>query len=407
MAAGPLKIAILADTKDMQQGLSKAEAAMDSAGNTAKTAGTKIDSAFESTAGHADDVASKGAQAAGALTGLGDLVGGKFGAGMQVGGTAMQAFADAGDLVNVVTESAIVKKIKDAAVTSAQTAATVASTVAQKAAAVGSKAWAAAQVVLNAALEANPIGLVIVAVAALAAGIVIAYKKSDTFREIVKKAFDVVSNAVSAAWGVIKSILNKFGDALTSLGGFATGMKNKITDGFQAVVNYIKSVPGKITALGGKFKDAGSSIMNKIISGIKGAAGFIGNIASGIWGAVKGLINGAIDKINSALEFKISLPLGKSISINPPNIPHLAAGGTTSGPTLALIGDNPSGQERVTPLDTDGLSTGERALLAALENLAALLRAILKGQGEQSIAFRAAVLATANLQVQNLVKALR
>ena len=47
-------------------------------------------------------------------------------------------------------------------------------------------AWTAAQWLLNAALAANPIGLVIVAVAALGAALVLAYTKSETFRNIVK-----------------------------------------------------------------------------------------------------------------------------------------------------------------------------------------------------------------------------
>lgn len=51
-----------------------------------------------------------------------------------------------------------------------------------------SKAWAAAQWLLNAAMTANPISLVIVALAALVAGIVIAYKQSTTFRDIVNGA---------------------------------------------------------------------------------------------------------------------------------------------------------------------------------------------------------------------------
>jgi hypothetical protein len=52
------------------------------------------------------------------------------------------------------------------------------------------KAWTAAQALLNVALTANPIGIVVVAIAALVAGIVIAYKKSETFRNIVNKLFD-------------------------------------------------------------------------------------------------------------------------------------------------------------------------------------------------------------------------
>jgi len=59
-------------------------------------------------------------------------------------------------------------------------------------------AWTAVQWLLNAALSANPIGLVIVAVAALAAGIVVAYKKSETFRDVVRAAFSAVQSAVAA-----------------------------------------------------------------------------------------------------------------------------------------------------------------------------------------------------------------
>lgn len=53
-------------------------------------------------------------------------------------------------------------------------------------------AWTAGQWLLNAALTANPIGIVVVAVAALVAGIIIAYKHSETFRNAVDKAWDVL-----------------------------------------------------------------------------------------------------------------------------------------------------------------------------------------------------------------------
>jgi murein DD-endopeptidase MepM/ murein hydrolase activator NlpD len=56
------------------------------------------------------------------------------------------------------------------------------------------RAWAAGQWLLNAALTANPVGLVVVALVALGAGVVVAYKKVEWFR-----------NGVDAAWGVLKS----------------------------------------------------------------------------------------------------------------------------------------------------------------------------------------------------------
>jgi hypothetical protein len=88
-------------------------------------------------------------------------------------------------------------------------------------------------------------------------------------------------------------------------------------------------------------------------------------------------------------------------------IPALAQGGITNGPTLALIGDNASGRERVTPLDADGLDAGQRALLEAMDTLIALIRALLKGQDTQSAAFTKAVLAGANLTGEKFTKAFR
>jgi TP901 family phage tail tape measure protein len=60
------------------------------------------------------------------------------------------------------------------------------------------KGWAAAQVLLNATLIANPIGLVIVALTALVAGVILAYRHSETFRNIVQGAWTGIKVAVSA-----------------------------------------------------------------------------------------------------------------------------------------------------------------------------------------------------------------
>jgi SLT domain-containing protein len=58
-----------------------------------------------------------------------------------------------------------------------------------------------------------------------------------------------------------------------------------------------------------------------------------------VWDAVQGLLNGAIDRINAALHFTINTPGPGGITINPPNIPHLATGGRATAETLAVIGE--------------------------------------------------------------------
>ena len=89
------------------------------------------------------------------------------------------------------------------------TARTAAMTVAQKAAAVASRAWAAAQWLVNAAMRANPIGLVITVLTALVGAIVLAYSRSETFRRIVQGAWRGIQVAVSFAWNnVIRPVFN-------------------------------------------------------------------------------------------------------------------------------------------------------------------------------------------------------
>lgn len=59
------------------------------------------------------------------------------------------------------------------------------------------KAWTAAQAAFNVVMSANPIGVVIVALAALTAGIVTAWKTSETFRNTVRRAWQGIRNATS------------------------------------------------------------------------------------------------------------------------------------------------------------------------------------------------------------------
>jgi hypothetical protein len=51
------------------------------------------------------------------------------------------------------------------------------------------KAWAAAQWLLNAALDANPIGLVVIALAAIVGAFILAYRHSSQFRSIVQSTW--------------------------------------------------------------------------------------------------------------------------------------------------------------------------------------------------------------------------
>ncbi len=105
------------------------------------------------------------------------------------------------------------------AITALCTAATTAKAAADKAAGAGAKGLAVAQAALNAVLSANPIGLVVAALAALAAGLVTAYHTSETFRNIVNGAFQAVANIAQSTIGAAIGWLDKLSYKLNSFLG--------------------------------------------------------------------------------------------------------------------------------------------------------------------------------------------
>ena len=110
------------------------------------------------------------------------------------------------------------------AITALCTAATTAKAAADKAAEAGAKGLAVAQAALNAVMKANTVGIVVSAVAALAAGLVTAYQTSETFRNFVGGAFqfvaDIAKSTIGAAIGWLDKLsykLNRFlGKAATA-----------------------------------------------------------------------------------------------------------------------------------------------------------------------------------------------
>ena len=99
------------------------------------------------------------------------------------------------------------------------TAATTAMTAAHKAAEAGAKGLAVAQAALNAVMKANTVGIVVSAVAALAAGLVTAYKTSENFRSFVSGAFQFVANIAQSTIGAAIAWLDKLSYKLNSFLG--------------------------------------------------------------------------------------------------------------------------------------------------------------------------------------------
>lgn len=103
---------------------------------------------------------------------------------------------------------------------------------------IATKVWTAAQWLWNAAISANPIGLIIIAIIALIALVVLLWKKNETFRKIVLAAWEGIKNAVGA---VVDWFMNSVLPILKSIWeGIAAGFK-WLMNVLGAVWNFIKT----------------------------------------------------------------------------------------------------------------------------------------------------------------------
>lgn len=240
--------------------------------------------------------------------------------------------------------AALIKNVAAwAASTAAKAAGTVATglaTAAQWALVAATTAWNAICVVATTVTTAfgsaiafltSPIGLVIMAVTALIAGIVLLVKNWD---DVKAKAFDV--------WESIKATWHAAGE------WFSKNVVSPIGNAFSTMLNGIKKV---LTTTWGSITSAFKSGINVVID----------------------IVNFLITKLN---KIKITVPEwvpgmgGKSWGINIPEIPKLARGGIIDSPTVAMLGE--SGKEAVVPLENTGFvntiaSAVGSAVLAALQ----------------------------------------
>ncbi len=116
------------------------------------------------------------------------------------------------------------------AATIAHTTYTAAMTAAHKAAATGATGLKLALAALNAVINANPVGLFVSALAALAAGLVTAYHTSETFRNVVGSAFDWIKDKAQTAIGAVVDWINELDAKLKGAAAALSNLKN----GFEA-----------------------------------------------------------------------------------------------------------------------------------------------------------------------------
>jgi hypothetical protein len=132
---------------------------------------------------------------------------------------------------------------------------------------------AASMLALNAAMRANPIGIIVTAVAALGVAFVVAYKKSETFR-----------NGVAI---VAKAVIGFVALMVRAFGGFIEILAKLLTGPMRTFLGVISKLPG----VGGAAK-AGLKLLN---SGIASVGDFADKTADKIEG-----LKGKVDSFTAA-----------------------------------------------------------------------------------------------------------
>lgn len=200
---------------------------------------------------------------------------------------------------------------------------------------IATKIWAAVQMVLNLSLWSNPIGLIILAVVALVAGIILLYTKVDWFRKGIDTLFSWIITAAKLWWTVFSAFWTTVGGWLVTLftkwweifSGFWSAIFNGVTAYFSWVIGKWQALIGFVTSLPGKISAAASGMWD------------------GIKSAFRSAINWIIYKWNS-LSFRIpgiSVPgLGQiwgGATLSTPDLPYLAKGGNILSGGMAVVGE--------------------------------------------------------------------
>ena len=233
---------------------------------------------------------------------------------------------------------------------------------------IATTAWTVVQGILNGTLIMNPIGLIVVAIAGLVAGIIWVATQTTFFQD----AWKVMTDVIGTAWGWLWTAVLQ--PVFAAIGSIFTWLWESI---IQPVVNFIviyvqiwaaifiwlwqTILQPVFAAIGEIFTWLWTNVIQPVASFIGDAINTVGSVIGTVFGAIggvirgafegvvdfvkgifntiAGLVNGIIDGVNGAT----SLAAGVGITIGKiPHIPRLAEGGivpATPGGRLVRVAE--------------------------------------------------------------------
>lgn len=258
----------------------------------------------------------------------------KFGQEMNLIAPIIGGVVSAIELLTLANEALSLSWIKTTAGAVASRIATIAGTVA-------TSAYTAVQWLLNIALTANPIGIIIVAIGALIAIIIVIATKTTWFQSIWE-----------AVWGFLKMVGGWFAGPFAD---FFVNAWHKIVDAFSAAWKWIKDTfTSAILWIHDKqvaFISFFLSIPDKIKAAFMNVMGYITAPFKAAFNAIAGFWNSTVGRLSFSLPSWIPGIGGLGFSM--PKLPTLATGGDILRTGMAVVHKG----EKIVPASAAGLGT--------------------------------------------------
>ena len=207
---------------------------------------------------------------------------------------------------------------------------------------------------MNAAMLANPIALIVAALAGLVVGFIYLWNNVEGFRKFWINVWKAIKETASAAWKAITNTFSKIGSWFSDKFDDVRKGGKKAMDNLKTVFSdawkTIKSVfsgwgnffGGLWTTIKSKFSSIGSSLGKSMGDAVKSGL-------NKVIAAIEKTINKGISLINSAIRLANNLP-GIDVGTVPKlSLPRLAKGGVLEKGQIGLL--EGSGAEAVVPLE--------------------------------------------------------
>ena len=240
-----------------------------------------------------------------------------------------------------------------------------------KASAVVMATLRAAQVALNLVMAANPIGLLVTALALLVGGLIVAWNTSDSFRNAVqgvfdwvKKAYDFLKPIGAAAFDGLRAAFDAVKTVITGMAGILTAVYNAA----KTVYDFLAPIArGVFNGIKGAFEllDGPINLVKAALNGIDNVAGpvlkVLGEAGRGIFNglaAAFGVLKTPVQALASALSAAKSLWEWFQRQVQGAGGNPFAPGGSLAGPVGNMPGRTRSMALDVTPDNMGTASAG-------------------------------------------------